>query len=74
MPTTSKRMLWKGAISFGLVADKEMKMGERLLAGMSTAWKPQAFSDPFKNQIMKLVKEKVKAGSQSASKLGDGVR
>ncbi len=41
---------------------KEMKMGEQLVADMSTQWNPQAYNDSFKQQIMKLVKEKVKAG------------
>jgi len=44
------------------LTDKEIKMGEQLVADMSTAWKPRAFSDSFKDQIMTLVKEKVKAG------------
>lgn len=44
------------------LTDKEMKMGEQLVADMSTEWNPEAYNDSFKQQIMKLVKEKVKAG------------
>lgn len=40
----------------------EIKMGEQLVADMSTRWDPKAYNDVFKQQIMKLVKNKVKAG------------
>lgn len=40
----------------------EIKMGEQLVADMSTKWNPKAYNDAFKQQIMKLVKNKVKAG------------
>ena len=44
------------------LSDKEMKMGEQLVQDMSGEWNPDEFTDSFKEQIMKLVKEKVKAG------------
>ena len=44
------------------LSDKEMKMGEQLVQDMSGEWNPEEFTDSFKQQIMKLVKEKVKAG------------
>ena len=44
------------------LSDKEMKMGEQLVQDMSGEWNPEEFTDSFKEQIMKLVKEKVKAG------------
>lgn len=44
------------------LTEKEMKMGEQLVADMSTKWQPQAFHDAFQEQIMALVKHKVKAG------------
>lgn len=40
----------------------EIKMGEQLVADMSTKWDPKAYNDVFKQQIMKLVKNKVKVG------------
>ncbi|HEY8025980.1 MAG TPA: Ku protein [Burkholderiaceae bacterium] len=50
----------------GLKATKltgaEMDMAEKLVDDMSEAWKPQKFSDTFKEQILKLVGEKVKEG------------
>ena len=51
----------EGVKAAGLT-DKEMKMGEQLVADMSAQWDPQAFSDSFKEQILQLVEEKVQAG------------
>ena len=44
------------------LTDKEIKMGELLVADMSTEWNPQAFKDSFKEQILGLVDKKIKAG------------
>jgi DNA end-binding protein Ku len=44
------------------LTDKEMKMGEQLVEDMSGPWKPDMFTDSFKDQILALVKEKVEAG------------
>jgi DNA end-binding protein Ku len=51
----------EGAKAAGL-SDKEMKMAEQLVDDLSSSWKPEDFTDSFKEQIMKLVGEKVKAG------------
>lgn len=51
----------EGTRSEGLT-DKEMKMGEQLVADMSTRWDARAFHDSFKEQILHLVAEKVKTG------------
>ena len=40
----------------------EMKMAEQLVRDMSAKWKPEAFKDEFRQQVMKLVDRKVKAG------------
>ncbi|MEO6354491.1 MAG: Ku protein [Burkholderiaceae bacterium] len=55
----------EGAKAAGLT-DKEMKMGEQLVQDMSSKWNPGDFTDSFKEQILKLVEEKIKAG-QTAS-------
>ncbi|SHI17380.1 non-homologous end joining protein Ku [Pollutimonas bauzanensis] len=55
----------EGARAAGLT-DKEMAMGEQLVADMSAKWQPQAFTDSFKDQILQLVKEKVEAGETEA--------
>ena len=44
------------------LTDREMKMGEQLVEDMSSTWDPQATTDSFKEQILRLVEEKVKAG------------
>lgn len=44
------------------LTDKEMKMAEQLVADMSTEWDPEAYHDVFKEKILHLVEEKVKAG------------
>lgn len=44
------------------LTDREMKMGEQLVEDMSATWDPQATTDSFKEQILRLVEEKVKAG------------
>ena len=44
------------------LTDREMKMGEQLVEDMSATWDPQATTDSFKEQILRLVDEKVKAG------------
>ncbi len=51
----------EGVKAAGLT-DKEMKMGEQLVLDMSSTWNPADFADSFKEQILKLVEEKVKAG------------
>lgn len=51
----------EGVKAAGLT-DKEMKMGEQLVMDMSSKWNPADFTDSFKEQILKLVEEKIKAG------------
>ena len=44
------------------LADKEMKMAEQLVHDMSGPWRPEDFTDSFREQILGLVAQKVKAG------------
>ncbi|CAN5599771.1 Ku protein [soil metagenome] len=44
------------------ITDKEMKMAGQLVADMSAQFKPEDYRDMFKEEVMKLVHEKVKAG------------
>jgi DNA end-binding protein Ku len=44
------------------ITDKELKMAEQLVMDMSGKWHPEAFRDSFKEEIMKLVHEKVETG------------
>ena len=55
----------EGTQAAGLT-DKEIKMGEQLVMDMSGDWNPGEFTDSFKEQILHLVEEKVKAGETEA--------
>ena len=44
------------------ITDKELKMAEQLVMDMSGKWDPDEFRDSFKDEIMKLVQEKVETG------------
>lgn len=52
----------KEGIKAAGLSDKEIKMGEQLIDDMSDEWNPAAFTDSFKEQILHLVEEKIKAG------------
>lgn len=51
----------EGAKAAGL-SDKELSMAKQLVDDMTDKWKPEQFSDSFKDEIMALVKQKVKEG------------
>jgi DNA end-binding protein Ku len=51
----------EGAKAAGLT-EKELAMAKQLVDDMTSKWKPQAFRDSFKDEIMALVEKKVKAG------------
>ena len=51
----------EGVKAAGLL-DAEMKMAEQLVASMSTGWQPENYKDEFKDAILKLVEQRVKAG------------
>lgn len=44
------------------LSDKELKMAEQLVEDMSAKWNPGDYRDVFKEEVMKLVEQKVKAG------------
>ncbi|RYX94347.1 MAG: Ku protein [Comamonadaceae bacterium] len=44
------------------IRDNEMKMAEQLVKDMSAKWNPDDYKDEFKDAIMKLVDQRVKAG------------
>ncbi|SFN66126.1 non-homologous end joining protein Ku [Nitrosospira briensis] len=44
------------------ITEKELKMAEQLVMDMSGKWNPEEFRDSFKEEIMKLVLEKVETG------------
>ena len=44
------------------INDREMKMAEQLVEDLTATWNPDEFKDEFKDAIMKLVAQRVKAG------------
>ncbi len=44
------------------ISEKELKMAEQLINDMSSTWNPEAYRDSFKDEIMKLVHQKVEKG------------
>jgi DNA end-binding protein Ku len=44
------------------IRDNEMKMAEQLVDDMSAKWNPGDYRDEFKDAVMKLVEQRVKAG------------
>jgi DNA end-binding protein Ku len=68
-PWTHLDLPHEGVKPAGLV-DAEMKMAEQLVESMSTTFRPDAYKDEFKDAIMKLVDQRVKAGkTQSVTPL-----
>ncbi len=44
------------------ITEKELKMAEQLINDMSSTWNPEEYRDSFKDEIMKLVHQKVETG------------
>jgi DNA end-binding protein Ku len=48
------------------IRESELKMAEQLVEDMSAAWKPEDYKDEFKDAVMKLVDQRVKAGKTAS--------
>lgn len=44
------------------ITEKELKMAEQLINDMSSPWNPEEYRDSFKDEIMKLVRQKAETG------------
>ncbi len=44
------------------VSDKEIEMAERLVEGMSADWQPEKYHDAYREDVLHLIDEKVRAG------------
>lgn len=44
------------------ISDKELKMALSLVEGMSEEWKPEQYHDSYKEDVMAMIKKKIKAG------------
>jgi DNA end-binding protein Ku len=49
------------------VSDKEVDMAERLVEGMVAAWDPEKYKDTYRNDVMKMIEKRAKAGELEAS-------
>jgi len=61
------RPLWKGSISFGLLnipieLYREVEMATRLVEDMSDSWKPEHCKDTYHEDLMRLIRKRIKAG------------
>ena len=53
---------WRDEIEPSKHASREVEMAESLIESMTTAWRPEEFTNTYRDDIMKIVREKVKAG------------
>lgn len=49
------------------VSDREIEMAERLVEGMVTDWKPEKYKDTYRQDVMKMIEERVESGQLEAS-------
>jgi DNA end-binding protein Ku len=49
------------------ISDREMKMAVALVEDMTTKWKPEKYKDTYKNDLLKMIKAKVKGGKSIES-------
>jgi DNA end-binding protein Ku len=49
------------------VSDRELQMAERLVEGMVEKWDPEKYKDDYRQDLMKMIKERVEAGELEAS-------
>jgi DNA end-binding protein Ku len=48
------------------VTDREVDMAERLVEGMVAAWEPEKYKDTYRNDVMKMIQKRAKAGELEA--------
>lgn len=51
------------AKSKGKVSAREVAMAEQIIAGMTSSWKPEKYKDTYHDDLLRLIKKKVKAGA-----------
>ncbi|MFN2378351.1 MAG: Ku protein [Candidatus Binatia bacterium] len=44
------------------LSDREVKMAERLVKGMSAPWNPKKYKDSYRDEVLAMVQRKIKAG------------
>lgn len=51
----------EGLEAYG-ISDREIEMAERLVEGMASEWQPEKYRDEFREDVLHLIDEKVRAG------------
>lgn len=49
------------------VSERELEMAERLVEGMVTDWEPEKYKDTYRQDVMKMIEERVESGQLEAS-------
>jgi DNA end-binding protein Ku len=49
------------------VSERELEMAERLVEGMVEDWKPEKYKDTYRQDLMKMIEERVESGQLEAS-------
>ena len=49
------------------ISEKEIKMAEELVEGMTADWRPEKYKDTFKNDLLKRIRQKIKQGDTETS-------
>ena len=49
-------------VKSGGVSTQEIKMAEQLVASMASEWKPEKYHDDYRDDVMKIIDEKIKSG------------
>jgi DNA end-binding protein Ku len=49
------------------VSEREIDMAERLVEGMVSAWDPEKYKDDYRQDLMKMIEERVEAGQLESS-------
>ena len=44
------------------ITNAELKMAEQLVAGMTSAWKPEKYKDTYQDDLLKFIKQKIRTG------------
>jgi DNA end-binding protein Ku len=48
------------------VSEQELKMAEQLVAAMASGWEPEQYRDTYRDDVMRMIEEKVKNGKVTA--------
>lgn len=51
------------------ISSKELAMAEKLVADMTTKWKPEQYKDTYQDELLKYIKQKIKKGDVEESEV-----